>query len=378
MCVALLSCGGPEKKAAAAPPERKEPKTIDVPRSREADDAARFLAGMPGMEGSPFTALEKEPVWVDHGKKFDQLWSIFEKQRLPGMKEFQATDLMGKEIEGATAFYPFSGPDILTAAMFFPKHKTYLMSALEPPGTVPTLAKIQKRPLAEQLALHRRTLDDLLQLSFFVTRAMDRELRGQVTDGLMTPIIIELARTHNKILGHCYFRLDDNGDLVERDTDPGKAMKNKGVAIEFQREGESGTHKLIYISLNLSDESLGPNQPYQKFVARLKPVVTFLKSTSYMTHADNFKIIRDTILENSTAIVQDDTGIPYRFFTPDKWQVTLYGGYVKPIRVFSWRMQKDLKVAYDGSQGLKDLPFAMGYGSKSAKSNLQVARRKSP
>ena len=207
---------------------------------------------------------------------------------------------------------------------------------------------------------------------------MDKELRGQVTDGLMTPIIIELARTHNKILGHRYFRLDENGELVERENDPGAAMKNKGVAIEFQREGEPGTHKLIYISLNLSDESLGPNQAYQKYVARFKPVVTFLKSTSYMPHADNFKIIRDAILDYSTAIVQDDTGVPYRFFTPDKWNVQLYGGYVRPIRVFSWRMQKDLKAAYDSAQGLKDLPFAMGYGSRSAKSNLQIARRKNP
>ena len=38
------------------------------------------------------------------------------------------------------------------------------------------------------------------------------------------------------------------------------------------------------------------------------------KSTSYMLHRKEFSLIRNLVLDNSAAILQDDSGIPYRLF----------------------------------------------------------------
>ena len=37
-----------------------------VPQRRDADDTARFLAGLPGKPGSPYQELEASPAWQEH------------------------------------------------------------------------------------------------------------------------------------------------------------------------------------------------------------------------------------------------------------------------------------------------------------------------
>ena len=45
-----------------------------VPQRRDADDTARFLAGMPGKAGSPFAALESSEAWKENRRLQDQAW----------------------------------------------------------------------------------------------------------------------------------------------------------------------------------------------------------------------------------------------------------------------------------------------------------------
>ena len=42
----------------------------------------------------------------------------------------------------ATLFYPFGGPDLLSAAQFFPAASSYVLVGLEPPGRIPRLAEL--------------------------------------------------------------------------------------------------------------------------------------------------------------------------------------------------------------------------------------------
>ena len=105
---------------------------------------------------------------------------------------------------------------------------------------------------------------------------------------------------------------------------------------------------------------------------------TLLKSTSYMMHSDGFKIIRQMVLDDSALIIQDDSGVPWKYFTPEQWQVQLYGDYVSPFgKDFQFRTQKDLRAAYEAQRkDVRPLSFRMGYGAGKIESNLQVARRK--
>ena len=87
-------------------------------------------------------------------------------------------------------------------------------------------------------------------------------------------------------------------------------------------------------------------------------------------------MIREQVIAKSSAIAQDDTGIPFRFFDQTKWDVILYGKYTQPFGSFKYRKQADLKVAFDKGQNVKDLGFFIGYGYGRAPSNLLVARRR--
>jgi len=215
-----------------------------------------------------------------------------------------------------------------------------------------------------------------LDRSFFITRQMDRQFRGQVTDGLCLPILELLVRSGHTILGFRYVRLDDGGQIVERASDyhaPGR-IGNKGVEIEFRRDNDQSVHKLFYFSVNLSDTRLQENRPFLSFLSRLQGSTTFLKATSYMIHKPEFSIIREHVLSESAAVLQNDSGVPYHFYLSLSWRVQLYGEYVRPYGSFRWLEQLDLRNAYL-TQKPRPLPFRIGYGFRDVPSHLFFATR---
>ena len=282
-------------------------------------------------------------------------------------------------ISSPRLFYPFSGPDSLMATTFFPHARVYVMVGLEPAGTLPDPARLARQDLARFLARERVTMESELGRSFFVTRQMDRQFRGQVTDGLTQPILHLLVRTRHTILGLRYVRLDDAGSLVARAADyhaPG-IIGNKGIEIDFRSDADGSLHKLVYLSVNLSDSRLRDDPQFAAFVAGLKGAATFLKATSYMLHKPEFSIVRGQILSLSSAVLQDDSGVPYRLYAPPAWRVQLFGDYVRPYGSFRWLEQPDLRRAYRTASP-QPLAFRIGYGYGRAPSNLLLAVRIEP
>src|SRR5262249_5888710 len=154
---------------------------------------------------------------------------------------------------------------------FFPKNPVYVMVSLEPAGTLPTLKQIRKRVLGDYLGGVRATVSSELDKSFFVTREMDREFRGQVNDGLLAPILHLLVRTNHTILGFRYVRLNEEGHIVPR---PGgvpveAAHPNKGVEIEFRADADQSVHRLFYFTVNLSDERVRSNHGFLQYAGNI-------------------------------------------------------------------------------------------------------------
>ena len=367
-CVALNL---PALKAAVgrAPADR-------VALARDAGDVARFMAGMPGSAGSPFAALEADPAWVEHRRALDEAWQKAEAERLTGLRGFQKSDLDAAALRAPVVFYPFGGPDVLTATLYFPHNPTYVLVGLEPAGTLPSLQEISKKDLNGYLGALRETVANEVGHSFFVTREMDKQFRGQVTDGLLAPIAQLLVRMNDTILSLRYVRIDETGQVVERDKNyhaPGR-IGNKGFEIQFRSDRDQSIHTLYYFSLNLDDDHLREDKQFVTYAASLKGAVTLLKATSYMTHQPEFSIVRQVILDNSRFVLQDDSGIPYHFFTPDAWKVQLYGAYTEPYGSFRPLKEEDLRKAYETGHP-KPLPIAIGYGYKRVQSNLLLAER---
>jgi len=332
---------------------------------------------MPGSEGSPFAALEADAAWKEHRQLMDEAWARAGEKLIRGLQEFQQKELSAEPFARNVLFYPFSGPDALTATLEFPESPTYDLVALEPAGSLPSLEELQKKNLAEYLSGIRTTVASELGKSFFITREMDRQFRGQITDGLLVPVLLLLVRTDHTVLGFKYVRLDEKGQTIDR---PGNAhvdakYANKGFAIEFRSDGDKSIHRLYYFSLNLDNKHLAGNTGFAQYVKAMPEHTTLLKATSYMTHHDDFSTIRGMVLDYSAAVFQDDSGVPYHFFTSDRWKVQLYGEYTKPYgESFAWLEQPDLRQAYLAG-GVKPLSMRLGYGFGKVASNLLLAKR---
>ena len=373
LCVAC-SCSRP------APSASSKQAALDrtpapIPHSREADDVARFLAGIPGTPGSPFAEFEATTAWKQHRKILDAAWQRTNDRLIAGLTTFQRQELNRPGLERAPVFYPFAGPDALTPLVCFPHSERYVLVALEPAGTLPSAAKIGKKNLPPYLAAIRNTMASILGRSFFVTREMDRQFRGQVTDGLLQPILLLLARTKHTVLGFRYVRLDETGKLIERPADfhvPGK-IGNKGVEIEFRFDADQSVHRLLYLSVNLANDRLHEDPAFLTYAATLKGSTTLFKATSYMLHKPEFSTISDLVVNQSGAVLQDDSGIPFARFATG-WKVQLYGDYQRPYGSFRWMEQKDLRAAYR-QPDVKPLPVQIGYGFRRIPSNMMLAVR---
>ncbi|MEO5926230.1 MAG: hypothetical protein ABIR70_20585 [Bryobacteraceae bacterium] len=373
--VILSGCGGTSTSADAKAEKKNATSSGAVPHQRDADDVGRFIAGIPGAAGSPFTTLEATAAWKDHHQRLDEAWRKAETPLISKLQEFQKQELNDATLRTSDVFYPFSGPDSLMLVLWFPHSPTYVMVGLEPAGTLPGLSQFEKKDMSKYLAETRETVSSVLGRSFFVTHQMDRQFRGQVTDGLLLPILHLLVRRQNTILGFRYVRLDEQGQVVDRPASFGSPgpFPNLGVEIEFRADADQSTHTLYYFSANISDERLSKNKALLAYLSRLQGVTTLLKATSYMPHHANFSLIRDRILTSSAAVLQDDSGIPYRYFQTADWKTQLYGEYVRPYGSFRPLEQPDLRLAYGA--GAKPLSLHVGYGYLKIASNLLLAQK---
>src|SRR5882724_8885956 len=137
-----------------------------------ADDTARFLAGMPLSADSPLMPLTKDPAWQRHAKFFDTAFGQLEQRQLSKIRAWAGANLAAPR---PTMFYMFSGPDFLYADAFYSKATTYVLSALEPVGSVPDLTRL---PDGIEAALYdvERSLSSILSFSFFITKQMKTDL----------------------------------------------------------------------------------------------------------------------------------------------------------------------------------------------------------
>jgi len=88
-------------------------------------------------------------------------------------------------------------------------------------------------------------------------------------------------------------------------------------------------------------------------------------------HEDKYNKIREIVLSHSKYLIQDDSGVPFRFFKQDEWDFGFYGIYTRPIPVFSQFYQDDLKNAFP--KNAQKLGFRFGYNEESS---IFVAKRK--
>ena len=331
-----------------------------------ADDTARFLAGMMPSAGSPLMALTRDPDWQRHAKFFDSAFGQLEQRQMSKVRAWSEANVTAPK---PTMFYMFSGPDFLYANAFYPRATTYVLSALEPPGSVPDLTKVPPGSVGEALANVEHSLGSILSFSFFITKKMKVDLHeGEVT-GAMPLLYVFLARSGKTIKNVSTVALDGKGTAYFANENTGGSA-TRGLRIVFA--GSDGVEKtLYYFSTDLSDSSVKVSG-FLKFCATLAPGNSLLKSASYLLHSGSFSTVRDFILANSATIIQDDSGIPLGYYSPKKWRFFPFGSYAGPISEFPAKYQQSYAELFQRAQ---PMDFGIGYRWRSHESNLLLSVR---
>ncbi|MCX8123189.1 MAG: hypothetical protein N3F66_03385 [Spirochaetes bacterium] len=335
-------------------------------------EATRFLAGKPLSPSSALFQLTLDKRYIAYIDELKKSWARLQQKNLDEIEKWRKQNLPAKY--NKTIFYPFSGPDILNAVAFFPDGNEYIMFGLEPCGEIPDPHSVAKERIFSGLWGLRTSLNEILNMNFFKTLDMQKNVSTNEFNSMISIIMWFLGQMNYEVINAKKIWIDDNSLIT---TSPPVMKQNKYISgTEIFFKDSSGYIKRVrYFQINVIDNSLST---YTNFIPHLESYpryTTIIKSASYLMHNDNkFIKIRDLTLNHSDLILQDDSGVAFKFFSPYQWKFTFFGVYTKPVPLFAHRYQPELKEKFDTlSKG--PLPFSYGYNSGIGKSNLMLAER---
>jgi len=333
------------------------------------DDAtAKFLAGLP-VRG---TALEKQsldPEWATHAAEMDRAWNRLEEEQLSKIRAWGPQSLGDFYNDTAPVFYFFSGPDFLYANAFFPSAKTYVLCAKEPVGSIPNIEAIVPKALATALANLRKSLDSVLSWSFFITKQLRIDIAQTQLSGTLPVLYVFLARAGSTIESVSLVSLDKDANILD-----GDEGKTPGVKIVFTNSG-GPEQTLYYFSTDVSNDGIKSAPGFIRFCEKQAPGLSMLKASSYLVHEGEFETVRDFLLTRSKIVVEDDSGIPRKYFDDSRWNIRYWGNYAGPIPTFKQYWQPDLANNYAAAKATL-LGFGFGYEWRPDRSSLIIAVRK--
>lgn len=331
--------------------------TIAFGKGSSIGDTARYLAGMSGSSRDDLALSRNSAEWKAHSARMDKLWAQHSGRR-SHLRRFNTGT------GGGTVFYPFGGPDYLHANALFGGSGTYILVGLEGVDEMPDLTKMSASELSSGLNGISNSLRTVAGASYFITKEMRVDLASTRFRGTLPLLLAMAARCGHNISSVTPVGIDGGGNLTSRSAGascPGWHIK-------------AGGKNIFYFKEDLSNGGLGDKRLLRFVSSKGKPVV-FVKSASYLMHNNSFSTIRDYILTSSKGLVQDPSGVPYKYLNDAGWNIKLYGNYQGPIGTFSGNHQADLVAAYQNkTHPVKPLSFGLGYLMNPSRACIIVAR----
>lgn len=364
VCLSLCSLAACKQNGSS-----NEPPVATLKGDSAINRALRFYAGLDksGIQMS----VEDDSAWNVYSDSIKYLLNLTAKNRAM-VDTIASRDFTDFRDSVDFVFYPFSGADFIYPSTIFPDADTYFLCGLEKTGT----------PIADSIVTsyahvdsYRAALTYFLSSSYFITLRMHREFHNSELDGVCPILTMLMATADRQIISIEPLALDMQGNIVERN--PADTLINDNLLrIRFFKTGSNHEQTLYYMSANVEDSVFA--EGLQRHLQNTLPkhrVATYLKAASYLLHYEKFSKMRNFILDNSLAVVTDDSGIRYRHLK-EKFDVTFYGHYNSVLGCFGRDcFQPDLQQIYDSAATgqIKPLPFRIGYNDPS---NWLVGRRK--
>ncbi len=286
-----------------------------------------------------------------------------------------------------TVVYPFAGGDLSTALSVYPDADEITTLSLEPAGDPLDLARLDEHQLKTALVTVEKELGSLYKSNFSVTMNMIGAMRSGT---LPTQLIFSLSAL--SLHGYeptslRYFKLSADGDVqyltdadvatAEKITDAG-ARNRQFANVEFRFHKIGSTHEQIYrhILANLDDAHVKKDPSALAHLEKKGHVAAMTKAASYLLTFDEFKQMRQYVIDHVDWMVSDSTGLPPTYGTPAGFEYETYGLFVYSNMAAGQPIAPVWKKMFD-SQPKRTLKFRFGYpDGKNHSSHLIIMRRK--
>ena len=332
------------------------------------NETAAFLAGLPIPAGSPLFQLTQSQEYFQYRSQIDQIWGKYNDFQLKQIRGWSSKNLTRKKSD--VLFYPFSGPDILNAVTFFPDVREIIMIGLEQPGQIPDPRTMSRMNVFSGLWNMKKAMRTLLQLNLFRTQEMQVDFRTDSFNSVAGIMMFFLSRCGYEILDMKKIAIGKGGNLSYGELG---GANPAGLEVVFRKGKGHPLQIARFFRVDLSDNGLKGMPHFMEYLKKYEKFNTMLKSASYLLSYDYFDTLRSFVLSNSKKVLQDDSGIPYRFFEQKNWRINYYG-YYRVLEMFSRKFQPDFDAAFKKqSTGL--LPFSYGYGFVPNRSHVIVAEK---
>lgn len=375
----LLACGDTPKKAPAQEnvarrgsfSKAEGDKTVLPARELDAESLQNLATLLAGTS-APDAVLS--PAWAHHRAEMEKVFARID-PRFESMAKWSREELVRLPASEAPVFYPFGGPDLFAILNLFPDASSFILVGLEAPGRLPMPEETAEASLEDDLARLRKPFESMAESGYFVRTEIDHELSGGHFDGLLPILLIALARSGQVPEAVQYVRLEPtSGQLVG--LEPAETSAG-AVRILFRpAHGKGRVRSVFYYAQDLSNDGVFPDSGFYRMIERLGTINVFIKSGEYLCHTDPFSNLRKLILDRSQVVLQDDSGVPLRFFTSDRWTVDLYGHYEDVLAAYKDWYQSDLAAAFQRKDKVLPLPFAAGYQTAVSGGCLILANHK--
>jgi hypothetical protein len=372
--VLILSCTNPPKQK-----EVKEVKKISdsiaVPQVNSVtDDLVSFISGLGDGKNKCQPKLDSIIKWRNYADELDSMFAHVNTGRCTKMRIWADSELINSHSK-TTIFYPFSGPDFFNANIFYPNADQYILIAMEPIGSLPDICNMSPVAVSNYLNSINNSMKDIFKRSYFITRKMSSDLYKTKVNGTVPLISLFIKRTGHDIVSMHKIGVDSIGNYLITDTLKNTKGFVSGIKIDFLTPSDKKIQSVLYFRADISDQGLEKIPGFKKYLSRLPQSFSYLKAASYLMHLENFKTIRSLIFDKSLTILQDDSGIAYKFFDKQDWSIKLYGKYVKPKDEFSYIREPELEKAYKSS-AFRPLPYSLGYNWGTDHVNMLYAVKK--
>ena len=379
----LWSCAAEQKENTKGTPSdstKTAEKTVNaevkkLPYDTLLTESSKFIAGMPTTHY--LSDVQSRDYYKEHIDFTESSWKTTVDSMINPVQKWCKEKTIGDDRDSVLCFYPLSGPDFLFGNTFFPNADHYVMLGLEPRGSMVDFRELKDPEIQKYLSGVRQSMKYLNSRGYFVTSHMSSDFTRAHLNGMLHMMLYMMARTNHKIVDVYDVIIDSTGkeQRIEKDYNS-KEDRLRAVKIEFLSPDETQLRDAYYFKLNASDEYLSKHTEFETFVNGFGPRVAYMKSASCVLQNTPFSIMRKLVL-NSDRILQDDTGVPYKYFLEDATlKVELYGPYTKVIDDLSWCLQPQLRKDLEASKGYGDLPFRISYNGNFKEGMLIWAKRK--